>query len=99
MPRSRRRAFQRPQHRGRCHDARFLQGQSVTGPVYIEGAEPGDALKITIDGFEPSGFGWTANIPGFGLLADQFKDPALTVWSYDRRRWPLRLFSGTAGCR
>ncbi len=28
--------------------------------------------------FKPSGFGWTANIPGFGLLADQFKEPALT---------------------
>ena len=31
----------------------------------------------------PSGFGWTANIPGFGLLADQFTDPALNIWSYD----------------
>ncbi len=33
--------------------------------------------------FHPCGYGWTANIPGFGLLADQFKDPALHVWSYD----------------
>jgi hypothetical protein len=41
----------------------------VSGPVYVEGAEPGDALKITIDSFVPqtkggAGFGWTANIPG-----------------------------------
>jgi acetamidase/formamidase len=80
----------------------------VTGPIYIDGAEPGDALKITIDAFEPSGFGWTANIPGFGLLADQFKDPALTLWSYDRTtmapalfsshgKVPLKPFAGTIG--
>ena len=46
----------------------------VTGPVYIDGAEPGDALKVTLLGFKPSGWGWTANIPGFGLLADQFPE-------------------------
>jgi acetamidase/formamidase len=52
------------------------------------GAKPGDALKVTLEGFQPKvfdgkGFGWTANIPGFGLLADQFTDPALCLWSYD----------------
>ena len=39
----------------------------VSGPVYVEGAQPGDALKVTLESFRPSGFGWTANIPGFGL--------------------------------
>ena len=45
----------------------------VSGQIYVEGAEPGDALKITIDSFAPqrvAGWGWTTNIPGFGLLAD-----------------------------
>ena len=80
----------------------------VNGPIFVEGAEPGDALKITIDGFKPSGFGWTANIPGFGLLADDFKEPALTIWSYDKDslepalfgkegRVPLKAFAGTIG--
>ena len=80
----------------------------VSGPVYVEGAEPGDALKVTIRRFVPSGHGWTANIPGFGLLADQFKDPALHVWSYDAAsmtpalygpggRVPLKPFAGTIG--
>lgn len=80
----------------------------VTGPVFVEGAEPGDILKISIDGFQPSGFGWTANIPGFGLLADQFEDPALTLWNYDTSsmapamfgeyaRVPLKPFAGTIG--
>ena len=85
----------------------------VSGPVYIDGAEPGDALKITIEGFAPrktdgTAWGWTANIPGFGLLADQFKDPALTIWTYDAAtlapalwgdmgRVPLKPFTGTIG--
>lgn len=81
----------------------------VTGPVYVEGAKPGDALKVTLRKFIPSGIGWTANIPGFGLLADQFKDPALHVWKYDPvgmtpalygpgGKVPLKPFAGTIGC-
>jgi acetamidase/formamidase len=80
----------------------------VVGPVYIDGAEPGDAIKVTFGDFTPSGFGWTANIPGFGLLADQFLDPALHIWSYDAAamtpavfsrlaRVPLKPFTGTIG--
>jgi acetamidase/formamidase len=80
----------------------------VTGPVYIEGAAPGDILKVTLLSFRPSGWGWTANIPGFGLLADEFKEPALHTWKYDAQslapalygRWaqvPLKPFTGTIG--
>ncbi len=80
----------------------------VSGPIYIDGAEPGDVIKVTIEGFKPSGFGWTANIPGFGLLADQFDKPALHVWTYDKYSMapaaygpggqvPLKPFAGTIG--
>ena len=80
----------------------------VTGPVFVDGAEPGDVLRVTIEAFEPSGWGWTANIPGFGLLADQFPEPALHVWRYDAAsmapaaygdwaRVPLKPFCGTIG--
>ncbi|NQV19849.1 MAG: acetamidase/formamidase family protein [Rhodospirillales bacterium] len=80
----------------------------VTGPVWIDGAEPGDALKVKILDLAPSGWGWTGNIPGFGLLTDQFPDPALHVWKYDAKgmtpsvygpggRVPLRAFPGTIG--
>ncbi len=89
-------------------DLDFGKINPVTGPVYVEGAEPGDVLKVTIREFVPSGIGWTANIPGFGLLADQFKDPAIHVWSYDAKsmtpalygpggRVPLKPFAGTIG--
>ncbi len=80
----------------------------VTGPVIIDGAEPGDALKITLLDFTPSGWGWTALIPGFGLLADQFEEPALHIWTYEADslkpaaygpggRVPLKPFAGTIG--
>jgi acetamidase/formamidase len=86
----------------------FARVNPVTGPVFIDGAEPGDALKVTIGAFAPSGFGWTGVIPGFGLLADQFTDPALHIWSYDKvamgpaafspmGRVPLKPFAGTIG--
>lgn len=47
----------------------------VTGPVYVEGAEPGDTLSVRIEAVDPGPWGWTAIIPGFGLLADDFPDP------------------------
>ena len=86
----------------------FAKVNPVAGPVYIDGAEPGDAIKVTLLSFTPSGWGWTANIPGFGLLADQFKDPALHIWKYDPStlqpamygpggRVPLKPFCGTIG--
>jgi acetamidase/formamidase len=86
----------------------FGKVNPVTGPIFVEGAEPGDALKIAIEAFRPSGFGWTANIPGFGLLADSFKEPALNIWKYDasslepalygsNARVPLKPFAGTIG--
>ena len=56
----------------------FAQVNPVSGPIFIEGAEPGDVLKVTLLSFAPSGWGWTANIPGFGLLPEDFKEAAAT---------------------
>ncbi|HEU4826402.1 MAG TPA: acetamidase/formamidase family protein, partial [Dongiaceae bacterium] len=39
---------------------------------------------------------WTANIPGFGLLADQFKEPALHIWKYDASLSKPAMFGGLA---
>ena len=86
----------------------FAKVNPVSGPVYVEGAAPGDAVKVTLLDFTPSGWGWTANIPGFGLLADQFKEPALHIWKYDTAsmapaaygpggKVPLKPFCGTIG--
>ena len=49
----------------------------LTGPVYVEGAEPGDALVVDIVSIKHKGWGWNAVIPGFGLLAEDFTEPYL----------------------
>ena len=61
----------------------FGKVNPVTGPILVQGAKPGDAVQITFLEFHTKGWGWTGNIPGFGLLADQFKDPALHIWKFD----------------
>src|SRR5918911_1602487 len=51
----------------------------VSGPVYVRGAQPGDVLAVKILDFKPREWGWTALIPGFGLLADEFPEPWLRI--------------------
>ena len=57
----------------------FSRVDQVNGPIGVEGAEPGDTLEIELLDFSPADWGWTASIPGFGLLADDFPDPALRI--------------------
>ncbi len=52
----------------------------LVGPIYIDGAKPGDALKIEVLELKPKSWGWTALLPDFGLLADEITDPYLKIW-------------------
>jgi acetamidase/formamidase len=61
----------------------FGKVNPVTGPIYVNGAKPGDAISVTFLEFHGKGWGWTGNIPGFGLLANQFTEPALHLWKFD----------------
>src|SRR5687767_3402306 len=62
----------------------LTKANPIAGPVYVDGAQPGDALKVTLLGFKPSGWGWTAIIPGFGLLSDDFPEHAIHNWTYSK---------------
>ncbi|HEY3057940.1 MAG TPA: acetamidase/formamidase family protein [Chloroflexota bacterium] len=53
----------------------------LTGPVYVNGAEPGDLLEIRIVDVEPAEFGFTTQIPGFGFLREDFPDPYIVHWT------------------
>lgn len=55
----------------------------LTGPVHVEGAEPGDVLEVNFVGYETPGFGVNCVIPGFGFLADVFDEPFLVPWELD----------------
>jgi acetamidase/formamidase len=57
----------------------FDQVDQVAGPIYVDGALPGDTLEAELLSFVPGDWGWTASIPGFGLLADDFPDPYLRI--------------------
>ena len=52
----------------------------LTGPVYVEGAEPGDLLEVEIVDVEPDSYGFTVEVPGFGFLRDVFPDPFKVNW-------------------
>ena len=51
----------------------------LAGPVYVEGARPGDALVVNVESVKPADWGWTAIMPGLGLL-EEFKVPQLYIW-------------------
>ncbi|KAM0262805.1 hypothetical protein ACHAQJ_001599 [Trichoderma viride] len=53
------------------------------GPVYVRGAEPGDTLEVEVLKLKTSNWGWTAIIPGFGLLANEFKKAEVKIWELD----------------
>ena len=57
----------------------FSRVDQVAGPIAVEGAMPGDTLEVELLSFEPGDWGWTASIPGFGLLAEDFPDPHLRI--------------------
>ncbi len=83
----------------------FSRVNPVSGPVYVEGAGPGDVLQVDVLEVVPGTYGWTAIIPGFGLLADRYPEPWLHVWELDRGaavlsdriRVPLSPFCGVLG--
>ncbi len=61
----------------------FSRVDQVNGPIFVEGAAPGDTLQVEFLDLQPAEWGWTAIIPGFGLLAAEFPEPALKIWQLE----------------
>jgi amidase len=78
---------------------------AVTGPVFIERVMPGDAVSVEVLAIEPRDWGWSAAIPGFGLLDGLLPEPMLErlpirdgeVIVSERVRLPLRPMIGCLG--
>jgi acetamidase/formamidase len=62
----------------------------LTGPVYVEGAEPGDGLEVEVISIKHKGWGWNAVIPGFGLLGEDFPNPYLHHYKLGRTHCEFR---------
>lgn len=60
-----------------------LRVHALTGPVSIQGAEPGDALEIELLSYEHEGWAWTSLMPGLGLFADEVKAHYLHLWDLE----------------
>jgi acetamidase/formamidase len=83
--------------RGRIH--------TLTGPVAIKGAKPGDSLRVHVLNIQHKGWGWSSIAPGLGFLPDRFPDPFLFTWQLDEESTdslapavvPLRPFCGVMG--
>jgi acetamidase/formamidase len=83
--------------RGRIH--------ALTGPIFVQGAEPGDVLEVEILEVRHKGWGWTSMIAGLGFLKDRFAEPFLFHWQLEEEVThslapaivPLRPFCGVMG--
>ncbi|HHV46121.1 MAG TPA: acetamidase/formamidase family protein [Tissierellia bacterium] len=51
----------------------------ATGPIYVEGAEPGDILKIKILDIAVAGKGVSGTVPNEGALGDQVTRPTIRI--------------------
>lgn len=79
----------------------------LTGPIYVQGAEPGDLLEIEYVDIFPEPYGWTRFRPGAGFLRDVFTEPFVAHWNIEHGyaaseqipgvRIPDGSFMGTAG--
>jgi formamidase len=58
----------------------FSRAHQLSGPFYVTGAQPGDLLEVELLEVSTEGFGFTAILPGFGVLSDLFPDPYLLKW-------------------
>jgi len=78
----------------------------LAGPIAVDGAQPGDTLAVQILDLHTQGWGWTAVLPGLGLLPDDFPDAYLRIFDLtlgdvaymrDDVAIPLEPFLGTMG--
>jgi len=80
---------------------------TLTGPIYIEGAEPGDVLAVELLDLESGDWGWTDLSPNFGFLAGEHETSVFKTYKLDKEHnlvnfnenisIPLRPFLGVIG--
>ncbi|HUD55390.1 MAG TPA: acetamidase/formamidase family protein [Terracidiphilus sp.] len=78
---------------------------ALSGPIWIEGAEPGDVLQVDVLATRHGGWGWSSVVEGLGFLKDRFKEAYLFHWllegeetrSLEPAIVPVRPFLGVMG--
>lgn len=85
----------------------FDRVHALTGPVFVDGAQPGDVLAVTLLELEPDDWAWTAAMPNFGFLVGEETTLDLKTYALDKNnnvaefskgiRVPLKPFPGVMG--
>lgn len=85
----------------------FDQVHTITGPIYVEGARPGDVLAVELLELEVADWGWMALLPTVGQLVDEIATTSLRTFEIDQATQtvqfadgivvPLRPFAGIMG--
>lgn len=78
---------------------------TLTGPVLVEDAQPGDVLQVEFLEITHRGWGWSSISPGLGFLPDRFTEPFFFSWKLNEHVSrslapaivPLRPFCGVVG--
>lgn len=77
-----------------AHDIQKRRGMhSVTGPVYIEGAEPGDVLEIRVLEIKLNDFGYNFLSPTQGILSE-FTKPRIKYFKFDKTNNTVEFSKG-----
>jgi acetamidase/formamidase len=83
-------------------------GHILTGPIYVEGAEPGDVLEVRIVKITPKiPYAYNGFSPNRGFLPEEFPTPRTVIVPFDLQRGvaqfaphieiPMRPFFGSMG--
>jgi acetamidase/formamidase len=79
---------------------------NLLGPIWVEGAEPGDTLEIEVVALETGSWGWTVVLPELGILPEDFPDAFVRYFELAGRETaqlvegveiPIVPFLGTMG--
>ena len=78
---------------------RKVGGHTLTGPIFVTGADPGDVLEIQIGKLMPVEFGVNYHLPGhmgIGGLPEDFPSGRIKTFRLDRARWETAFAPGIA---
>lgn len=78
---------------------------ALTGPIFVDGTEPGDVLQVDVLDVAHKGWGWTSVVNGLGFLKQRFSESFFFIWKLDGAVSksiapavvPLRPFCGVMG--
>ena len=78
---------------------------SATGPIAVNGAEPGDMLSVRLLDIRPNAQGASMTIPGWGQLHEKVQSPVTRIYQVangeismnERVKFPVRPMFGVIG--